>query len=480
MKAKVLILVLVAAFAAAVWFFGLPAANQSQAPRGVVFVTIDTLRADHLESYGYPRPTSPFLASLSDQGLLFTDVFSASSHTAPSHASMFTGVFPFQHGLLANGARLNPEILTAAKALKAKGFKTAGFSAVAFMENVFAFDPVRDVSSVKEPRAEGKVRKKNASAKRFYRPAERQVSRVLKWLEKVGASDKFFIWLHFYDVHQWTVDEFLPPEYPAKFAALPQEGFFEFLRERHGVPAEALKDKGRVLRMMNNYDGRLLFVDRQLERLYRYMEDGGYNDNTLWMVTSDHGEGLGNHNYDGHGEKVYQEQLHVPLIIHWPGRPEKRVLGELVRTVDFFSTFLDLAGYEPADLSGLSIQGASLLPLIGNEACGEWPVKQAFAQRRPKDLHKVRTGWEGGDVFTLQDRRYKYIFHSESQDEFFDLRKDPFELQNMIGQEPQALQSKMLGRLKKMVEELPRVDGKYESPELNPETFKELQALGYL
>jgi arylsulfatase A-like enzyme len=232
--------------------------------------------------------------------------------------------------------------------------------------------------------------------------------------------------------------------------------------------------------MMNNYDGLLLFVDDQLRRLYRFMDQAGLNRDALWIITSDHGEGLGNHNYDGHGEKIYREQLHVPLIFHRPGGLERDVFDELVRTIDIFPTLVSLSGYSLPEANDTTIQGVSLHKLIDARTRNAWPVVYSFAQRRPKDLKSFRRDWEDGDHYALQDRSFKYIFHSKSEDEFFDMRKDPFELNNLIGAEPLPQSTEMLAKLKDMLQKLPRVDGSFQSPSLSPQTLKELQALGYL
>ncbi|NLF25468.1 MAG: sulfatase-like hydrolase/transferase [Deltaproteobacteria bacterium] len=461
---------------AALCFFWFGAVSQPGPFRRVVFVTIDTLRADHLQSYGYPRPTSPFLAELADKGYLFTNAYSASSHTAPSHASMFTGVFPFQHGVLSNGQLLSPEVFTVAKAFKDRGYLTAEFSSVSFMENLFGFDVLGHKVGAKDRPSS---KKKRGKRKRFYRPADRQVNLVKNWLRRISSSDNFFLWLHFYDVHQWDEKSKMAPEYAAKFAASHQDELLEFLKERHGLPAQVAADRERVLRMVNNYDGLLLFVDEQLRRLYRFMDEAGLNREALWIITSDHGEGLGNHNYDGHGEKIYKEQLHVPLIIHRPGGQEHKVFHELVRTVDLFPTLVSLSGYSLPEVKDPAIQGVSLHKLIESPTRNAWPVVYSFAQRRPKGFESYRRDWEDGDHYALQDRNFKYIFHSESEDEFFDINKDPFELNNLIGTEHASHSAEMLAKLKEVLQ-LPRVDGGFQSPSLSTETLKELQALGYL
>ena len=391
---------------------------------------------------------------------------------------MFTGVYPFQHGLLVNGARLDPRIFTAAQAFKSQGYKTAGFSAVRFLEDRFGFDPSGDEDLLKDVVLSGKRRAQ--IDRRLYRPADQQVERVVKWLRGIKSSDKFFVWIHFYDVHQWSTETLLPKEYPGKVDVMEHGEFFKFLMERHGLSAKALEDKEGLLRMMNNYDGRLLFVDEQLRHLYEWMQAQGFNQDSIWIITSDHGEGLRNHDYDGHGEKIYREQLHVPLVMHRPGASAGEVFDELVRTVDLFPTLLALADYPLSEAMRAHTQAFSLTLFERRERPVPWPVTYAFAQRRPKDYKGFRAAWEEGDMYALQNRSYKYIYHSEGEDEFFNLKEDPFELRNLAGGQPRDLQAAMLKQLMKMIQELPRVYGDYESPPPNPETIEDLQTLGYM
>ena len=152
-------------------------------PDRIFLITIDTLRADHLGTYGYPRGLSPFLDSLAEKGVVFTDAQSSISHTAPSLASMFTGLQPAQHRLLRNGQRLAPAILSLAEVLKEKGYNTAAFTPLRFLRGVsqgFDHFPLNKYDS-----APGILR------------------RASEWLAARPAGEKLFLWVHLYDVHEW-------------------------------------------------------------------------------------------------------------------------------------------------------------------------------------------------------------------------------------------------------------------------------------
>ncbi|RIL05218.1 MAG: hypothetical protein DCC75_11880, partial [Proteobacteria bacterium] len=178
---RIIVFLIVLCAAAIVYFTSRPREN---AIERIVFVTIDTLRADHLSSYGYPRSTSPFIDSLAHKGLVFDNAFSACSHTAPSHASMFTGLYPFRHQVLRNGEGLNKNTYSIIKWAAEIGLEPWAFSSVAFMERRFGFSELRE-----EDRPPGT----EISKRLRYRRAEKQIDQVLHWLGLPKRPEKFFL-----------------------------------------------------------------------------------------------------------------------------------------------------------------------------------------------------------------------------------------------------------------------------------------------
>ncbi|RIL02617.1 MAG: hypothetical protein DCC75_13185, partial [Proteobacteria bacterium] len=255
--------------------------------------------------------------------------------------------------------------------------------------------------------------------------------------------------------------------------------FAQFLIEEHKIPVSEFKSEERMVRAINGYDARIMYVDDQIKRLYERLNELGLSNNSLWVITSDHGEGLGNHNYFGHGEYLYQEQLHVPLILYSEAEMAglKGRYSELVRTVDLFPTIAEMLG-RPLEREKLGLDGLSLVPAISG---GEFNPPQphlALAQRRPKDFQTFRRKWEEGDVYAVLDLKEKLIEHSKSSDEFFDLEKDPKELNNLAEDEPKRtsrMQQQLHGILSsgKTFEPAP-------SEPISPDTLDELKTLGYM
>ena len=458
----------------------------------VVLITIDTLRADHLDCYGYYRETAPWLCDKAEEGVLFTRAFASSSHTGPSHASLFTSLQPVQHKVRENGEQLDGAVLTMAEMYRDLGYKTAAFTSVRFLETVSeGFDFVDTKSG----------------GQRYYRTADNTVGAALAWLEEQDPQERLFLWVHLYDVHDSKFFRNGNRKFLAKLEAESSisgselvdrliaerqvpvgyfgRGFLRSILEKEPIPEATqalLSDPdlpadtfGRTLmaHLINQYDAQIQWVDSQLERLYQSMESSGWNQDVLWIVTSDHGEGLGSHEFYGHGKHIYQEQLHVPLILFAPGdgfAPAR--VDRLVSHVDVFPTLAEMAGgsleEQPAE-----VMGSSLVPLITGS--GSFAPTTSYAQRRD-----ARASWEQGEIVALQSDRYKYIYHFAGDDEFYDLQSDPYELDNLlignVGADAEVLKDQLLALFAGMVENSASIG----SGAVDPALLEELRALGYI
>lgn len=384
----------------------------------VVLITLDTVRADHLGYSGYVRNTSPFLDNLSKQSVVFTKAFTVMSHTLPAHVSLFTSLFPLQHGSLKNISHVSPELMSLGKIFDNNGYSTAGFVGVYFLERLTDhfnhFDtPVCTDNLI----IDNKI---------VYRPANRTVDNVINWLNEKGSKQPFFLWLHLYDAH----DPYRPPEkYRMKFEDSGRDDeFSSFLFSKHYLPVDFFKEKGKLFSVYNNYDGEILFIDHELQRLYTWAKKKHLLQKSLWIVTADHGEGLGNHYYMTHEKYIYNEQLHVPLMFHSPdGLLHNRFNDDIVGIMDVVPTLVDLI---PLSISeSVSFCGSSLLPQLFGDASTE-TKRLSYSQRRPKSFD--RSSYLSKNLFCVQDEKYKLIKRSDEQDQFFDLGNDPGELNNLI------------------------------------------------
>ena len=433
--------------------------DPSPAPPRVFLVTVDTLRADHLGLYGYPRDTSPFLDSLGEEGLVFATAYSSCSHTAPSHASLFTSLQPAQHRVLRNGEELHESLPTLARLFRDQGYRTAAITTTSFLKGLDSgFDHFHHETR--------------------YHPAKILLDRAAEWIRSRETREKLFVWIHLFDVHEWSRDDHVDREALEEVRDRGPSGetLLDFLGREHGTDLDF--GGAKVRRAVDRYDAQILSADRGLALFYDAMTSDGLARDALWVVTSDHGEGLGNHRYMGHGKTVYDEQIRVPLLFYFADRRfTPRRLPGLARLVDVAPTLAELLGTS-FDGGTIPAVGRSFLPLFEDPEAA-WDVRTVFAQRRPADDLRLRQGWIPGEVFALRTERYKLIGHSGAENEVYDLERDPFELENLAGNGSAELE-RLLAGLERSYRALVAQGEHVGAGEINPEYVEELRALGYL
>jgi arylsulfatase A-like enzyme len=438
----------------------------------IVLVSIDTLRADHLGAYGYPRDTSPFLDELARKGVVFDRAYAATSTTAPSHATMFTSLYPAQHRLLQNGLRLRDNFLTLAELVSARGFATAGF--VSTQVHFAASNLQQGFATLDEPRLRGG---------QHYRDADRTVDAARKWLSDLDAGSRFLLFVHLYDVHP----PMRPPERHLEALALAsrEERRFltHFLTQSHRVPLDFYGNSADdMLEAITDYDAELRFADAELRRLFEAFRALDLDRRTLWIITSDHGEGLGNHHWPHHGRHIYEEQVRVPLIFYSAEPPlEPRRVPGLVEHVDLLPTIASLVG-DPDALAAQPrpVQGRSLAPVLYGHPLDP-TERAAFVQRRSFEVSDApharrRRGYELGSKYALVGPRWKYIYRTIGGDELYDLSADPYETQDLAARHPEQ-RAQMKARLLERVEEL---SADFEAERVDPQTIERLEELGYV
>ncbi len=445
-------------------------------PKRIIVVTIDTLRADHVGRYGYPRPTSPFLDSLARQGIVFTEALAPMPTTSPSHASIFTGLYPIQHNVLKNGFKLDKKFVTLAETLKPKGFRTA---AVVSTDRHFACADIDQGFDIfDEPVL--KTRK--------YRPGNETVDKAIQVLEKFGPEDKVLFWLHLFDPH---TPHQPPAEHRRVFEQVSHEekkNVIDFLRNSHHVPYDYYNnDPATMLATYDGYDGEVLFADTELKRLFDAYTRAGLGDDTLWIITADHGEGLGNHDWPLHGKNIYYEAVHVPLIFFFSNKPTQGLeYDRFVELVDISPTVLDLLGEDPVEAMAQvkELQGTSLVPLFDGRS-GAARGESLFLQRRDYDpanrplfMNPRTANYEDGERFALQDNRYKYIHWTAGPDEFYHIEQDPYELHNILGRSV-SLENKYKTRLLDTIDRF-KAEKTSAPASVNADMIEKLKSLGYM
>ncbi|MBT4277579.1 sulfatase [Candidatus Falkowbacteria bacterium] len=434
----------------------------------IILVSIDTLRKDHLSFTGYPLETSPFIDGLSENGLNFSNAFSHNSVTPPASASVFTSLYPLQHGLFDfDTKKPDNSYLMLAEFLKEKGFKTAAFTSLdhASLGNNFqGFDTY--------------------SIPKKIRAADKTFGLALNWLDEIKKNDKFFVWTHIDDPHGFFKSE---KKYYEKISKMidnkpGEDEFLNYLFNEQkidldctdGLPLPAKRyqhTKEEILDKIIDYDAKINFVDNEFEKFYNELTKRGLNKNILWIITSEHGEGLCSHNHAYHGTHIYNELLKVPLIFYFSDMEINKNIDKIVEHIDVLPTVAELVGF---DLSKQikSIQGTSLLTFLDDKP--SFPDKYAFSQRR---YYSENSDFKDkGKMFSLQNEKYKYILNEHKQDEFYNLIDDPHELNNLINKnisQKDEFKKEILKRIAKFTDTNNIINTK------DKELEKKLENLGY-
>ena len=414
-----------------------PAAPQTGARQpgtNLLLITIDTLRADHLGSYGYAGVRTPVLDALAREGVRFKNAFSPVPLTLPAHCSILTGTYPTFHGVHDNsGFVLSPSQVTLAEVLKGAGYRTAAFVGAFVVDSKFGlgqgFDYYFDHFDLSMY--------ENVSPGYIQRTGDEVVRETIRWLEsqrlKPGAP--FFVWTHLYDPH----DPYTPPE--------------PYL-SRH---------------KSNPYDGEIEFTDANVATLFDWLRRNSLYDDTLVVVAGDHGESLGEHGESKHGFFIYNATLHVPLIVKFPrGRNAGRVVAESASLVDIFPTVLQIL--QVADPGTARAQGKGLLSLILGKGAGYRP--EIYAESY---YPRLQFGWS--ELRALITETNKFVLAPKP--ELYDCRVDFPESHNLAS-EKSVVANQLRDRLRDLIRRYSAPSESSARSNLDPETREKLRSLGYV
>jgi arylsulfatase A-like enzyme len=387
-------------------------------PPNVLLITLDTTRVDHLSSYGYERQTSPVLDAFAQEGAKFELAYSPMGTTGPSHSTIFTGAYPLTHNVVKNSTPLSASQVTLAETLKSEGYQTAAIISSFVLSKGFGYDQGFDYfrddfdpgeSSVKRDEWQG-----FAVADGFDRRANSTTDLAIEWLkEKRNQNRPFFLFVHYFDPHS-------PYDPPAEFRGRFTDS----------------TDKGVDLQV-GLYDEEIAFTDQQVGVLLQSLASQGLSDDTIVVITADHGEGLGDHDHMLHGLYVYDEAVRVPLVIRWPGKIAKgQIIEAPVEFVDLAPTLFELAGLPIRDSYA---QGKSLAPALTgtSELDIERPIFLYRTHQKPRTEKGV---FVAGDKFAVRKGNWKLIIGAEEKSfELYDLSSDPDEERNVFNDRPQVV-----------------------------------------
>src|SRR5213593_4862711 len=406
--------------------------KSTNTPPNVVLITIDTLRPDHLECYGYKSIRTPHINGLAADGVLVEKAYTPIPLTLPSHASIFTGTYPLFHGVRDfSGFTLSKDRTTLATMLKSAGYRTGAVVGSAVLEarwglnqgfdfyyDNFSFELKRDWQPIAERRGDVVVRE------------------GLGWLER-NRGGPFFLWLHLFDPHDPYEP---PPPYDRQY------------RERP-------------------YDGEIAFTDENVGAILDYLKKNDLYNDSLIVLLADHGESLGEHGERYHGFFIYDSTLRIPMVFKLPGTEVrgKRLPGPL-RTIDVLPTTLQILGLS-AKVRASEVQGTgAYTAFLGKSSLAE---AASYAELFLPFYH-----FEWSPLLSMRRGRYKFI--EAPRPELYDTESDPGEIQNLFAKE-----SAMAGQLKEQLRRAtaqyaPRTAADSAPKEVDPATLEKLQSLGYL
>ena len=451
----------------------------SDSPPNIVLIVVDTLRADRLGDYGNTRNLTPTIDTLARRGTLFQSAYSQSSWTSPSVASLMTSRYQLQHGVLGFTSVLPQAETTVAELLRDHGYATGGFTANAALSSERGFSQGFDEYTrfIRET--------KGGQILGAYARADQVDSKVLEWLDGLSGATPFFLYIQYMEPHapyfpsQAALERLRPGRDPINLDRANNLWFLRYGKQPIAPELELVRDL---------YDAEVIDLDHQLGKLIDELEERGMLDDSILVLTSDHGEEFGDHGSRGHGVTLFEEVVRIPLLIVLPGANSSQRVETTVALVDLPPTLLDLVGVPIPD----EFEGHSLRPLLAPTGwlarLREWAFNASDANGSAfqgpgsalVELHRSPFGKEAPrHRQSLIAGNHKAVAgHSGGALEFYDVGTDPLE-QN--GDALEAGERQILkDRLAAAVRQAAATPAERLEKPLDAKARQNLRALGYI
>jgi arylsulfatase A-like enzyme len=467
----------------------------------IVLISIDTLRADHVSCYGYKRQTTPEIDRIASEGMLFKNAFSSAVWTPPAHASMLTGLYPSQHGTV-DFRKLDPSIPTIAEVLTKNGYKTVGFvnnpavGEFVGLDRGFTefFELWKGVTSnnLLVRGVHFLYRNWLSFLGKLDHGAQKTNMSVKNWLRNNAADEKpFFMFLHYIEPHN-PIDA----PHPFKIKFVEPNGHSNIDEEKLGKVAynplicytDSLQlNEAEKERLISLYDGEIAYVDAMVGDIMDTFREKGILDETMVIITADHGEHFGEHGHYSHVSSLYEPIVHIPFIIRSPGTFKAAgTFAAPVQHVDIFPTILELLSLK--DDSWQHLPGRVLLPRNGEIEIE--PERPAFAEWEGRIPHFVKDRLKESSDATYDEANLtaelkmaisggsKYIWRENGPEELYDLAADPHELHNLAEiEKDKCLMLREMVKQNLQGESATQDEG---SAEMDDAVKERLKGLGYL
>jgi arylsulfatase A-like enzyme len=398
--------------------------GRTERPTNVIIIGVDTLRPDHLGCYGYARNTSPAIDRLAAGGVQFLNTISQSSWTLPSFGSLFTSLYPHQHGVTSSMSRIRDSVPTLATILKEQGYATGALINSGVLSPELGLSRGFDYYDPPGPKP---------------RLADQTTEQGLKWIDTSKGSP-FLLFLHYFDPHETysppaPYDTIFDPGYRGRLgrAFVLHDAFPEVIGTNYSQLATATAEDWNHIRAL--YDGEIAFTDKAIGDLLRGLDERRLLKQTVIVLMGDHGEEFYEHESYGHGHTLFGEVIRVPLVFSCPAAvPKGRRITQQVRLIDVMPTVLDLIGVK----TQARFEGASLLPLITGRGQVAAPEGALF----PPSLAFSEGILRGTPKASITGFPWKIICDLEANREFFfNTEHDPGEHVDLIADQPDAYRS---------------------------------------
>lgn len=452
----------------------------------IILIVMDAVRAKHLSCYGYHRPTTPHLEQFARKCVVYETAISAAGWSLPSHASIFTGLYPSKHGAHDQHKYLLPEYPTMASILRSYGYHTRAFCHNAYVGPATGlnrgFETFNTDSRNIPPLLKKITDKFDNGLARLRKQQDfgaRQTNqKIFSALRRLHSGPRpFFMFVHYEEPHA-------PYRPPRNFNRYLPEGVSEQQAMQVNQDQWAYFTNPSIMSELDFeilkalYDGEITYVDMRINQVLSWLEQFNILDHTMVIITADHGDNIGDHQMMGHAYCLYDTLVHVPLIIHYPaGTAGPQRVSRQVQTLDLLPTILTLLGDTSSALFN-SLQGHNLLSLTGRDF--------TIAEQTRPDLTTFHKRFPGVDVSQydralkmIRTDRYKYIWASDNNHELYDLQKDPDEQHNIINQAP-AIAADLDRQLLNWRNSFEAAAPVEEAPEFDEAVKDRLRALGYL
>ncbi len=428
----------------------------------VILISLDTLRADHLGCYGYQRDTSPHIDALAEEAALFERTYAQSSWTLPSHMSMLFSLNTASHQVYFNDQKIDGSLPSLATHLRKKGYITHGITGGGYVSGIYGFD--KDFDWYEEPVTGSTAQNGQDEVKQLW-------GKTAAWMDR-HSNKPFFLFLHTFQIHgPYASPEPYNRMYLEKDAAWNNIRLVDFLNENGDDYPFTAEEQANI---MGLYDGEIRYTDDFLIRqLTSKLRELGIYDNTLIVLTSDHGEEFNDHGGWLHGRNLYDELLRVPLIFKFPKSAHKgQRVDSLCRIIDILPTVLEMVGipFEPD-----SVEGRSLMDFLsGNEKNDRQFISDLAHKNVPEPCPAL---------IATNSNNLKFIIKKSADGikdiETYDMRRDPRE-KNNIFLRTQKLRDQVIRFLDAYYEERAKLVRRQERISINKELEEKLKALGYL